>query len=218
MGKSLSRKSTYTKVEQPTDVTVYVPFTKHTPTLQLVVDCLRIQRVQPELVQVDKGDAYWNLLREAWGKGETFFIVEQDVVIWQGGIHQLAECAERWCTLPTMCHGRMITTTLGCAKFSAELIERRPGFWDDIPSTWYHLDANFADKIGWPFIKPHAHWPAATHLNEVQWPDEVSMRYSLERKMVWRSMEAGEAVASVQYRIPGERGEHFAHATIDQQG
>lgn len=195
----------YAKVEEPADVRVLLPYVKATHTLQLVIDCLRIQQVQPELVKVNDGDAYWKLLKAEWAKGEEFFVVEHDVVVWQGGIRQLAECDQDWCVLPTMCHGRMISTTLGCMKFGKRLLERNPGFWDDIPTTWFHLDANMADKMGWPYIRPHAHWPPATHLNEVQWADEISKRYTLERKVAWQSMEEGNrAVARVQYRIDGD--------------
>jgi len=216
----VSRKpKLFTHVEEPADVTVVIPYTKPTHTLQAVIDCLRIQQVQPILEKVDGGDAYWRLLSERWALGETFYIVEQDVVVWQGAIRQMHECDQRWCTLATMCHGRMISTTFGCVKFGADLLERNPGFWEDIPTTWFHLDASFADKIGWPFIKPHSHWPPATHLNEVQWPDEVSVRYSLERKIAWQSMEAGQAVAKVQFRTGEERrkggSRHVTEATIE---
>lgn len=213
----------YTQVTEPADVRVFVPYVKANQRLQLVIDCLRIQSVQPELVKVDDGDAYWRLLRDAWSGGERFFVVEHDVVVWQGAIRTMEACEARWCTLPTMCHGRMISTTFGAVRFSAELIRQTPGFFDDIAPTWFHLDANFADKMGWPYIRPHPHWPPATHLNEVQWPDAVSTRYSLERKVVWQSMEqGGEPVARIRYRIEGDKrglfGRHkatrVAEATI----
>lgn len=186
----------YTKVTEPADVRVIVPYLKTSAQMQTVVDCLRIQQVQPELHQTGPGDDYWRLLRDVWAEGKEFFVVEHDVAVWQGAIRALTDCEEDWCTLATMCHGRMITTTFGCVKFGSRLIERNPGFWDDIPSTWFHLDANFTDKMGWPYIRPHSHWPPATHLNEVQWPDEVSQRYTLERKLVWQSMEAGGAAVA----------------------
>lgn len=185
----------YTKVTEPADVRVLIPYTKRRPLLQTVVDCLRIQQVQPELHKVDDGDAYWRLLRDTWAEGREFFVVEQDVIVWQGGIRALEECTESWCTYPTMCHGRMISTTLGAVKFGSQLLERNPGIWDDIDPEWFHLDAHFADKMGWPYIKPHAHWPPATHVNEVQWGDELSTREPFGRKIVWQSKEAGgEAV------------------------
>jgi hypothetical protein len=212
-------KRLYTHVEEPAPIICYFPYTKVTARAQMVVDCIRAQRVQPIPVKVGNDDRYWNLIREAWATGDTFFIVEQDVIPWQGALHQMDECDQGWCTLPTMCHGRFITTTLGCVKFGASEIERRPGFWDDIEPTWYHLDAGFSDKIGWPFIKPHAHVPAAIHLNEVQWPDEISVRYALERKIVWQSMEAGQAVVKVKSRAGNEprRGgsNHVVDGTIE---
>lgn len=194
----------YTKVEQPADVVVLLPYVKVNERLQLVVDMLRAQQVQPTPCKVGRGNEYHTLLRDQWLQGREFFVVEHDVAVWQGAIRQLHECDEDWCALPLMCHGRLITTTFGCVKFGAELIEKRPGFWDDIPETWFHLDSGFADKMGWPYIRPHVHVPPATHLNEVQWPDEISTRYALERKVVWQSMEEGQAVARVNYRVAGD--------------
>ncbi len=209
----LGRKkfSVYTHVEQPRDVKLYVPFTREDEKLQLVVDCLRIQRVEPKLVRVGSGTEYYELVRSAWNEGREFFIVEQDIVVWYGAIPKMQMCEREWCTLATICHGREMTTTFGCVKFSEQLIERRPGFWDDVETDWYHLDANFSDKMGWPFIKPHSHWPIATHLNEVQWPDMVSTRLTLERKNVWRSTEEGDAVASVQ-----TQDGRVIHAQVEQ--
>ena len=214
----------YTKVEEPAPIRVLIPYSKAVPKLQLVVDCLRIQHVEPRLAKVGPGDEYWMLLSDMWKAGIEFFIVEQDVFVWQGAIQQLHECEHAWCTLPTMCHGRLIPTTFGCVKFGAKLMEQRPEFWGDIPSPWFHLDAYFADKMGWPFIRPHLHDPPATHLNEVQWPDTVSTRYTLERKVVWQSMEEGQTVVRVNFRMGGDkrrrlfrqdRGEHVAAAHVD---
>jgi len=197
----------YTKVEEPADVRVIVPYVKANRRLQTVVDCLRAQQVQAELRKVNDGDGYWTLLRDTWAEGKEFFIVEHDVLVWMGAIRKMKECEEDWCALPTICRGRIITTTFGCVRFGQNTIERNPDFWDDIPTTWFHLDAGFSDKMGWPYIRPHAHWPAATHLNEVQWPDAVSTRYTLERKMQWQSMEAGnETVVRIKYRLNGDKG------------
>jgi hypothetical protein len=205
------RRRVYTKVNEPAGVRVLIPYTKTSHTLQTVVDCLRIQQVQPELHKVGNDEGYWQMLKDAWDAGSEFFIVEQDVVVWQGGIRNLAECTEQWCTFPTMCHGRMITTTLGAVKFSTKIIERNPGLIDELPTTWFHLDAAFSDRMGWPYIRPHAHTPPATHLNEVQWSDEISTRFMLERKVVWQSQEnGGEAVV----RATNTEGEAI-HGSVD---
>lgn len=192
-----------TKVEEPYAAKVIIPYTKPTPLLQTVIDCLRIQWVQPTLVRVDDGDAYWRLLRDEWAKGEEFFIVEQDVLVWPGAIADLQMCKEDWCTLPTVCHGRLIVTTLGCVKFGAELIETNPGCWDDIDPDWHYLDAHFAEKMGWPFVKPHAHEPTAAHINEIQWPDSIS-RTGSEGKIGWVSMENGGEPVSFMGNTDGE--------------
>lgn len=180
----------WTKVEKPADTRVLVPYMKATEKLQAVVDCLRIQFIQPEMVEVDEGDAYWRMLRDAWAEGREFFVVEQDVMVWPGSIAFLAGCSQDWCTLPTLCHGRMFTTSLGCMRFSARMIERNPGIWDRIDPEWMYLDAHLSEDMGWPFIGPHAHYPAAAHLNESQWPDDISMRF-IERRVGWHSQESG---------------------------
>lgn len=212
----------YSRVEQPSSVNVHIPYLKPNRTLQTVVDCLRAQAVQPELHRVDEGAAYWRLMRELWQEGQEFFIVEHDVLVWFGGIRELSECEHKWCTLPTVCRGKLFSTSFGCVRFSEQVIAENPGFWEDIPTTWWHLDGAFADKMGWPYIRPHVHWPPATHLNEVQWPDEVSVRYTLERKLAWESMEAGnETIARVKFRVSedkGRRGSRVAAAVVDRSG
>lgn len=213
----MSRVKLFTRVEEPMPVDVYVPYIKASHTLQLVIDCIRAQQVQPQLVKVDDADAYWRFLKERWSEERAFAIVEHDVVTWLGSLQQLFECEKQWCTLATVCHGRMITTTLGCVRFSQQMQEQRPGFFDDIDSTWFHLDASIADKLGWPYIRPHSHWPAATHLNEVQWPDAISVRYALERKMVWQSHEEGRAIARVKFRVSGQKEERVSAATVDSE-
>ena len=191
----------WTKVEEPMDVRVLVPYVKSNHRLQTVVDCLRIQFVQPELHKVNDGDAYWRLLDETWRQGREFFVVEHDVIAWPGAIGTMQACPEPWCTLGLLCHGRLITTTLGCVKFGAVLMEREPEFWSDIPKTWFHLDANSSSRLGWPDIRPCVHEPPGIHLNEVQWPDSISKRWAVSRKVVWQSMEAGgEPVARMSYK------------------
>lgn len=209
-------KDIYSHVEEPTDARVIIPYVKASHQLQTVVDCLRIQRVQPELHKVGDGDSYWKLLKDVWAEGEEFILVEHDVLVWMGGIENLRRCEKDWCTLPTMCHGLMFSTALGCVKFGKQLIERYPGFWDDIPTTWFTLDASFADKMGWPYIRPCIHNPPATHLNEIQWGDSISTRWALERKIAWQAKEVGDTLVRVKYRLKGDkrRGERVAAGEV----
>jgi len=180
----------WTKVEKPVDRRVLVPYTKATEKVQAVIDCLRIQYVQPEAVKVDTGDAYWKMLRDAWSDGREFMVVEHDVMVWPGSVAFLFSCDMDWCVLPTLCHGRMYTTSLGAMRFGATMIQRNPGLWDRISSEWMYLDAHLSEEMGWPFITPHAHYPAAAHLNESQWPNDISMR-EIERRVGWHVQESG---------------------------
>lgn len=176
----------FTKVEEPFPFRVLIPYTKATPKLQTVIDCLRIQFVQPELVKVGDDDGYRRMLADAWGSGE-FWVVEQDIIVWPGAIYAMNECAEPWCTLPSLCHGRMMFTTFGCVKFGVAVQKEWPDIWDtDKP--WFRLDAHFADTLGWPDRVPHFHEPPLIHLNEVQWPDSISVRFPY-KKIVWQHME-----------------------------
>lgn len=177
-----------TRVNSPNDMRVIVPFTKPTHLLQTVVDSLRLQFIQPELYKVGDDDRYWQMLDRMWRRGETFYIVEQDVLVPAGGLHQLRDCPDPWCSLPTVCHGRLIATTFGAVKFGAALMTADPGFWADIPTTWFRLDANFANKMDYPHVRPHPHFPAALHINEKQWPDSISTDHP-ERKLGWKSMD-----------------------------
>jgi len=180
-------KRIWTKVEEPNAMHVVVPYTKVTSLLQTVVDCLRIQFIQPELHKVGDNGDYWKLLDGLWRLGEEFFVVEQDVIVGAGGLHFMRDCPEPWCSNPTVCHGRLISTTFGCVKFGSSLMGD-PDFWSDIPKTWFRLDANFANKQGFPKVRPHVHHPAALHINEKQWPDSISKRFG-NRKLGWKSVD-----------------------------
>ena len=148
---------------------VLVPYTRHGPRLQVVADCLRFQQVEPELVRVDRGEAYWDLLRRSWTR--EFFIVEQDIIVWAGAVAEMAACVSPWCTLPTICKGREVTHSFGCVKFGQALIDSRPAFWDDMPRAWDTLDMHFYARMqdGYQPVEPCVHWPMATHLNKAHW-------------------------------------------------
>ena len=69
----------WTKVEEPADTRVLVPYVKATEKVQAVIDCLRLQFIQPEVVKVDEGDAYWRMLRDAWALGKRIGIRAEDI-------------------------------------------------------------------------------------------------------------------------------------------
>ena len=174
----------WTKVEEPLPLTVLVPYTRESGLLQSVVDSLRVQFVQPEARKIHGKFGYWELLCEYWARGDAFFVVEQDVIAWCGAIKHMADCPETWCTTPLLCRGSLFITSLGCAKFSKELVTSRPTLVEDLEDhDWHWLDKNIAESIGMD-PGPHAHYPPSTHLNEIQWPNTISRRWAYRK--VWQ--------------------------------
>jgi hypothetical protein len=187
------KKQIWTKVEEPLDVKVIIPYVKQTPLLQTVVDSLRVQYVQPEVHKVSGKEGYWKLLNKTWKEGQEFFIVEHDIIAWPGAINEMKNCEGVWCTLPSLCHGKILGTTFGCVKFGQKLIDAEPDMWENIGKTlngkvWFRQDANFVGAMAQLQYNISVHFPAATHLNEIQWPDAISKRGAY-KKVVWQNIE-----------------------------
>jgi len=73
--------------------------------------------------------AYGELLERLWAKGETFLVVEHDIIIGRDTIPEFATCEEEWCSAPYTYFDQPVTTSgggLGCTKFGAELMARWP--------------------------------------------------------------------------------------------
>lgn len=69
---------------------------------------------------------YYDLLTRLWAEGETFVIVEHDIVVHPTAIDELEQCTHEWCGFPHY-YGRYgLTYGLGCVKFDAALMARHP--------------------------------------------------------------------------------------------
>lgn len=95
-------------------------------------------------------EAYWRLLADLWAEGESFVLVEHDVVIVEGIVDALAACPFDWCCAAYP-YGRGTIVGLGCTKFTAPLLARVPdaveraGLVEDRthpPRHWCRLDAS----------------------------------------------------------------------------
>lgn len=132
---------------------VYVPYTN---LAEGVVSALEASgyAYTPVWVGGDSTD-YWSLLSDCWSNGETFAIVEHDIVVRPESLAELDTCPYEWCSFgaPYFCgvyHG------LGCVKFTANLIARHPNALDKVaayhdeghPSKhWCRLDAWLQDRV-----------------------------------------------------------------------
>jgi hypothetical protein len=130
-----------------------------------------------ELVDVSGSDrAYFDLLSRLWSNGETFCIVEHDIVIHPAALDELEACAGDWCGFPHDYHEWGEQYGLGCVKFTDRLIARNPtalrrvGVMSDERHPkrhWCRLDAWLQGVIlPGSGERRCCHQPAVTHLGD----------------------------------------------------
>lgn len=127
---------------------------------------------EPKFVLMSEDESYYNLLVSLWAEGESFTVVEHDIVVWPGAIDQLEACTEPWCVYPYYCSVGWIVDGLGCTKFSKGLLGRYPDFLKEpFPECCRHtrsycgLDRIIAHRAHDLGISPHVHMPGVTNLN-----------------------------------------------------
>ena len=94
-------------------------------------------------------------------------------MVWPGGLQELVNCPEGWCTLPYYCSAGWIEDGLGCTKFSAQFIAEFPDLLKPpFPACCRHttnycgLDRLIGHRMEEIGRKPHVHAPGVTNLNE----------------------------------------------------
>lgn len=101
--------------------------------------------------------AYWRLLRDVWADGETFTVVEHDVLWRPDVVEQFEACPQPWCVFgyTPICHEACLeawANMLGCTRFTAELIAACPDAVSSIPEEqrdWHNLcDSIAGNKVG----------------------------------------------------------------------
>ena len=156
---------------------VVIPFavSDHSWALASTHLALRQDGIQASFVQMVDEDSYFQLFECLWdrGKGDSFTIVEHDIVTWPGAIAEIESCPEQWCTFPYYCSVGWIVDGLGCTKFGRDLIASHPDFLKPpFPPCCQHtrhycgLDRLIAHRMQELGIKPHVHSPGVTNLND----------------------------------------------------
>lgn len=136
---------------------ILVPFTELNPATKQVLSPLGAY-----FVHMADEYHYNSLLKAQWEQGETFFIVEHDIVPWPGALDELNACPCEWGTYsyqPSLGVSHM----LGCCKLTDRLIAKLPGLWDT-PRHWAELDQHLFFAAREKGIEPHLHRPPVTHL------------------------------------------------------
>ena len=125
--------------------------------------------------------AYWGLFDSLWNTGETFCVVEHDVVVRSDTLNELDECPSDWCSFLVPYVG-VEYAGLGCAKFTADLIARVPdalarvaeneGDEHHPPKHWCRLDAWLQGVLESAGETKCVHGPPLEHLR-VQDGEEI---------------------------------------------
>ena len=112
---------------------------------------------------------YYLLLAELWAEKQSLLIIEQDIEIREGTIPSLEDCPEPWCLFPypgpnpaigwSQGDAHFLTKSLGCTRFSAQLMTEQPGLFDHLPSPWDRLDLELYRKLTGLGYEPHIHKP-----------------------------------------------------------
>ena len=154
---------------------VYVPWTRQYPECRAA-----LAPSSPVYVDVSGDDyAYWRLVKRLWtakSPGESFALVEHDVLVEPDTLASLDDCPERWCAYAIhsvdVGNGQPWVATFGCVRF------RPSGDWplpEPVEWTWLDMETEEAlHKLGW--VK-HVHWPMLATLNPglVEYAKLVSM-------------------------------------------
>jgi hypothetical protein len=148
------------------------------PHTNLRQETYRATRNWPNVTYRYVGDsetAYSELVCELWEQGETFALVEHDIVVAKGMLDRLARCDQPMCAHPYEWTTN-IGPALGCNRFSAQLLADFPDAANEAAAidgghgagSWRTFDywltrTILEEKYG---QVAHLHLPPVEHLNK----------------------------------------------------
>lgn len=74
---------------------------------------------------------YWDLMHQLWASGETFVIVEHDIVVGGASVQLMLECSHLWCAC-SYPYFMGPYAGLGCTKFEGSLTQAYPHAMDQV--------------------------------------------------------------------------------------
>lgn len=115
----------------------------------------------------NRHDAYRELLEDVWRAGDSFLVVEHDIEIHAGVVPEAQACPEPWCAWPYVVGSDpdgFIEASLGCTRFSADLLRDVPNLIDSLPvRDWRRLDCEISPRLMTAGYSPHVHMPPVLH-------------------------------------------------------
>src|ERR1700677_318025 len=152
---------------------VVVPFVDLHPKTR---ESVALYAPTAELIELSRGDdAYYKVLAGLWEGGDTFLVIEQDNEVRATVVPESEACPEPWCVWPypgpAGATGDCLTYySLGCTKFSADLLAKAPTLMADLPShDWRRLDALMLPLLREAVGEPHWHIPPVNHHHVRPW-------------------------------------------------
>lgn len=121
---------------------------------------------------------YFEGVRFMWNQGETFVIVEQDILPYPTALKDIYECPHRFCVTWTP-HWQAIngdgpwTYAHGLVKYGENLIGEIPSYFDE------YAESHHWSQFDWNLVKTysqeiHYHWPPVIHLSPIRF-DSVKL-------------------------------------------
>lgn len=159
---------------------IVCPYTKLTDATEFA---LKYEHPSETLfVDVSKDEfAYFELMQEMWKAGETFVLVEHDIVPYPTALRQIYDCPHPLCAYeaPHVWRDYSPGTTmkpdddpfiygLGIVKFGEELMLKHPDHLDDpeLDRTWIYVDGNLTARLLMRYdYKMHYHQPPVMHFS-----------------------------------------------------
>lgn len=110
---------------------------------------------------------YGTLLSYLWTYGESFIVLEHDVVPFPGAIDALAECDKDWCVHKYPPGPNKLYYSMGCMKVSDSLIDKTRDLphrynWEE--TKWSQLDGKVYPGLLEVAKEPHIHHPPLAHV------------------------------------------------------
>lgn len=134
------------------------------------VKALELEGVKHDVVLMEDDYSYSELMMALWNNGDSFMILEHDVVPWPGAIEKLAQCSLSWCGHHYPFAPNCIRGAMGNVKFSRQLIAQCPNIyklWETVK--WNQIDgAVFPGIIEATGLKWfHRHSPDFAHVKGI---------------------------------------------------
>ena len=112
-------------------------------------------------------NSYYGALARIWARGETFAILEHDVICRPDVIDAFESCPEPWCCFGYHdVHDELFGDMLGCTRFRAEVLETVPDALSSLPEEgwdWHCVCDGLGRNIRTAGFTHHLHRPPVVH-------------------------------------------------------